>query len=1089
MKLLLIFAILALFYESNAYSSSIQGFVSDSNNSPIPGATVRLKDQGSNRTLTTQTDREGFYVFTSLEAGNYRIEVTKEGFRSVIRESIVLNVSSKIRLDFTLEPGQINEMVIVEETSRDMVETDSAAVSTLVDRKFIENLPLNGRSFHSLIELTPGVVLVPSSIQSPGQFSINGQRSNANYFTVDGVSANVDTSTNFQFYQQAAGTLPGLSVFGGTSSLASIDTIEEFRVTTSSYEAQYGRQPGGQIEVVTRRGTNKFTFTAFNYLRNDIFDANDFFNNLAGRPKGKLRQNDFGFVAGGPLVLPYLYNGKDRTFFFASYEGLRLTQPQPGSFIANVPSNALRQTAPEPFRTILRAFPLPNAPRQPSDPSDTERYVTTISYPSQADSFSIRVDQKITNSISLFGRYNQSPSSQTFRAFPSQNNFYKKHLHTFTLGSTQVFSSRVTNDFRFNYSHNDGLFDFRGIEVDGSVLPPRSLIFPSFTSPDRAAVSIQLSTGVASAGIISANLTQGKVTATKQRQFNFLNSVTLALGRHQLKFGIDYRRLKPKFNSREINISYVFSTTASRALGTPTSITVQAFAPNTNFYVENFSAYIQDAWRVSRRLTFSLGMRWEVNPPLQGERLPYNAIGMNNPLTATLAPKGTKQWKTRYDNLAPRLGVAYLLSEKHNLVIRSGFGIFYDLGTGVALRGFTSFPYNSLKTLTGSQLRFPADENDLRPPAFLDESPPPYFASFFFFDPNLRLPYTRQWNVSIEKGFGKDQTLTVSYVGAQGRRLIRTEQYRNFNAAFVQQRFGLNTGPLIVVNPAIFGPTPAQLQSNVPAAGSDVQYTRNGAESDYNALQIQYQRRLSKGLQVLASYTYSRSTDDVSDETTIGVPPNLLNLALEKGPSSFDLPHNFVAAISYDLPKVRLNGFLDGILNGWGVDSIIRWRSGLPFSVITQVFDPLNIGSTRRVDRVPGQPVWVKDKTRPGGRRLNPNAFALPPVGVQGNSGRNAYRSYNARQVDLAVRRTFKFLDDRLKVQLRAEAFNLFNTPNFGFPAASFGISGFGVPFATLGRTLSGNTAAVQTTPSPGFNSLYQMGGARSLQFAIKISY
>lgn len=1070
----------------------LSGKVVDATQSPISGATVQVTDITTNKKFEVVTDEEGFYVFTALEPGTYRVEVMKTGFSPAVRESIVLNVSASVRLDFKLEVAGVTETVLVEETSREMVERDSAAVSTIVDRKFVENLPLNGRSFQALIELAPGVTLVAPRIESPGQFSVNGQRSNANYFTVDGVSANVATATNFQFYQQAAGTLPALSIFGGTSSLASIDAIEEFRVTTSSYDAQYGRQPGGQIEVVTRRGTNKLSFTAFDYVRNDIFDANDFFENRAGRPRRKLRQNDFGFTVGGPIILPFIYNGKNRTFFFATYEGLRLTQPQPGSFVANVPLLNLRQTAPEPFRTVLKAFPLPNAPRQVGDPVDTERYVASLSYPSRFDAVSLRVDHQLNSKINIFGRYNQSPSSQTFRAFPSQNNFYETYLHQITLGSVQVFASNVSNDLRFNYTDNDGRFEFRGIEVDGAVLPPDNLIFPSFTSRKKAAVSIQLSTGNFNQNIISANLTQGVTTATKQRQINIVDIVSVNLGRHSLKFGFDYRRLKPKFNSREINISYVFSTPASRASGTPTSITVQAFAPNTDFYVENFSAFIQDTWRLNSRLTLNLGLRWELNPPLRGERLPYNGQGMENPLTATLAPAGTKQWETRYDNFAPRFGVAYLLSEKQNFVIRGGVGVYYDLGTGVALRGFTSFPYNSLKNLTGSQLRFPANERDLLPAPFLDSEPPPYSSTFYFFDPKLKLPYTLQWNITAEKGFGKNQTVTFSYVGAKGERLIRTTQYRNFNAAFVQQRFGLNTGALIVINPAIFGPTPQQLQSNTPTAGSPVFYTRNGSESDYHGLQLQYQRRLSLGLQVLASYTFSRSTDDISDETTIGIPPNLIDLRLEKGRSDFDVPHNFIMAVSYELPKFSKNSILGAIFNGWGIDSIIRWRGGLPFSVITQVFDPLNIGTTRRVDRVPGQPVWIKDKNVPGGRKLNSAAFAVPPVGVQGNSGRNAYRSYSVRQVDLAVRRTFRLaLDGRLRLQLKAEAFNLFNTPNFGPPASSLGFAGFGEPTAMLGRSLSGTSSAVttQTSPSPGFNSLYQIGGPRSLQFAIKILF
>ncbi len=282
-------------------NATLAGRIRDANDAPIGGATIEVVNVATNQIVVVRTNDDGFYVAPELAPGIYRVTASQTNFQSAVRERVELNVASNVKANFTLQAGQISESVTVEADSRDLVETDSAAVGTLVDRQFVENLPLNGRSFQSLIELTPGVVLVPSTIQSSGQFSVNGQRSNANYFTVDGVSGNIGTSTNFQFYQQAAGTLPGLSIFGGTNTLASVDAVQEFRVQTSGYEAEYGRQPGGQIEIVTRRGTNDFSLTAFDYIRNDVFDANDFFDNQAGRPRRKLRQNDFGFVAGGPV--------------------------------------------------------------------------------------------------------------------------------------------------------------------------------------------------------------------------------------------------------------------------------------------------------------------------------------------------------------------------------------------------------------------------------------------------------------------------------------------------------------------------------------------------------------------------------------------------------------------------------------------------------------------------------------------------------------------------------------------------------------------------------------------------------------------
>ncbi|MBX3297390.1 MAG: TonB-dependent receptor [Acidobacteria bacterium] len=1083
----------------------LSGRVADSGRQAVAGATVTATNPATNASTSTTTNRDGNFIFPQLSPASYTLEVTASGFKRSEATGVAVTVAGSTTRNFQLEVAGPEETVTVEGQA-DLVEKDSGAVGTLIDRNFVSNLPLNGRSFQTLIELTPGVVLAPSSIQNSGQFSVNGQRTNSNYFTVDGVGANVGTATNAQFYQQAGGTLPAFTITGGTNGLASIEGVQEFRVQTSSYEAEFGRQPGGQISIVTRSGSNDFNGSVYNYFRNEALDANDWFDNRDGRPRRKLRQNNFGGAVGGRVFLPWfgesprpLFDGKDRTFFFFSYEGLRLTQPQTNILIARVPSLAAREAAPEPFRQVLSAFPLPNAPAVAGDPADTERYISALSYPTRLNAYSLRLDHRLTNKVSIFGRWNDAPSSSRFRSFPSQENAYESNLQTLTIGMTWIFSSSLTNDLRVNLSRNRGLFEFRGIEIDGSVLPPDGLLFPSIYPRATSAVGLVLSTG--GGGIGSANLTQGNALGTRQRQLNIVNNLSYIAGNHLLKFGVDLRRLKPGTDSRQVSINYVWNTLASRASGIPTSINVQAFQPVTDFYVDNYSFYVQDTWRASRRLTLTMGLRWELNPPLAGDLLPYQIDGLDDPLTATLAPPNTRQWKTEYENFAPRFGVAYTLSERRNLVVRGGWGIFYDLNTGTALRGYSSFPYNVSRSITNpAQLRFPANPADLFLPPFLDQGPPPYNSNFYVFDRNLKLPYTHQWNVSLEKGLGSAQSITLSYVGSASRQLLRAEQRRNFNAPYVADRycpagqpnlppFCTPPQPIIEINPAIFGPT--NLTSGPIAAGSFVSVTRNGTKADYHALQAQFQRRLTRGLQALVSYTFSKALDDVSDETFTGIPIADQILSLERGRSNFDVPHNFIAAATWDIPDFGTSGFAKALVGGWSLDTIVRLRSGLPFSVITQSFDVFNVGTSRRVDIVPGQAFWLDDAAVPGGRRLNPAAFAQPLAGRQGSFGRNSLRSFGLRQVDLSLRRQFA-ITERFKLQMRVEVFNALNSSNFDKPVSVLStplISTFGTPTAMYGRGLSGNTSSVQTSPSPGFNSLYQVGGARSIQLSARFSF
>src|SRR5216684_6515954 len=331
-------------------SATLSGTVEDERGAVIPGVSVTAVNKGTQLSRDAVTNDRGYFTIPLLPPGAYTLRAQRDGFAPVEFPNIVLNVGDQKALQIQLKAGDINATVqVVNDTP--LLNTESAAVSTVVDRNFAENLPLNGRSFQTLIQLTPGVVVTRSNANDSGQFSVNGQRATANYFTVDGVSANIGMGTNGIPGNGEAGSLPAFSVQGGTNSLVSVDALQEFRIQTSTFAPEFGRTPGGQVSIVTRSGTNTFHGTAFDYLRNDALDANNWFNGTTNPPLPKDRQNDFGGVFHGPLV-------KDRTFFFFSYEGLRLRQPLFATTL--VPSTATRQQAPAAMRPFLNAYPIAN---------------------------------------------------------------------------------------------------------------------------------------------------------------------------------------------------------------------------------------------------------------------------------------------------------------------------------------------------------------------------------------------------------------------------------------------------------------------------------------------------------------------------------------------------------------------------------------------------------------------------------------------------------------------------------------------------------------------------------------------------------
>ncbi|HTV03369.1 MAG TPA: TonB-dependent receptor, partial [Luteitalea sp.] len=505
------------------------------------------------------------------------------------------------------------------------------------------------------------------------------------------------------------------------------------------------------------------------------------------------------------------------------------------------------------------------------------------------------------------------------------------------------------------------------------------------------------------------------------------------------------------------------------ATGAPAQVSVTRFSADTHFLLHNLSVFVQDAWRTTPRLTLSYGVRYELNPPPAADPLlPYTFNGLDDPLTMTLAPPNTALWQTQRNAFAPRLGASYVVSDAHDVVVRGGVGVYYDLGVGMALRGYSSFPAQATRVVA-SPGPLPVADAALEPLSYsLD---PPYTTEFYVAQPDLRLPYTRQWSAAVEKGLGRSQSITASYVGSQGRRLLRTEALTN-----VAPNPATGTSGYTQINPAIFGPT------------ARVHVTRNASASRYHAMQLQYQRRMQRGVQVLASYTLASSRDNVSDEslvgTPVGGPPGFpVDPAGEFGPSDFDIRHHAVGSVTWTLPSPA-SGVARAVLGGWGVDAIGRYQSGAPLSVIVTTADPINaaVAVSRRADLVPGVWPWLDDATAPGGRRLNRQAFAVPPAGTQGTLARNALRGFPLRQVDLSLRRQFA-TGSRARLQLRVDAFNVLNVVNFRDPVVSLTDPQFGQSTGMAGSQLSTSSAGV------GFNSLYQVGGPRSMQASLKVLF
>jgi len=1052
--LLLAFSSAALRAQST--NAGLTGHVSDPSKAFIADAKVAAINPATNLRYETTTNASGEYYLTNLPPALYRLEIEKSGFKKLVKPDVILQVQDAPEINLEMTVGSASETVTVE-SGAPPVNTESATVSTVVDRTFVEDIPLNGRSFQTLILLTPGVVVTPTALDNQGQFSVNGQRADANYFTVDGVSANFGVTGFFPLLQSAGGSLPALTASGGTNSLVSVDALQEFRIQTSSFAPEFGRTPGGQISIATRSGTNAFHGTLFEYFRNDVLDARDWFANFNHLPKPAERQNDFGGVFGGPVF-------KDKTFFFFSYEGLRLRQPF--SQTTAVPDAASRQQASGAMQPFLNAYPVPNGAELGFG---LAQFNASYSNPSSLDAYSLRIDHIINSKLSLFARYNYSPSDLDQRGAPftstalSTRDLEDSAVHTFTVGLSQLITPSISNEVHANYSNHRLGTEFDLDDFGGAAPPPDSTLFPPGFSPRNGAFLLLIS-GAGEYG-------QGVAATDEQRQVNLIDNLSLTKGSHQLKFGVDYRWLSPfssPFAYRQFAAFSGVTSCAAQpctekagyALSGTASFAQPARFQATALLSQNFSFYGQDTWKITPRLTVTYGLRWDVNPPIKGKSSvsdPFTVTGLNNPSTIALAPRGAPLYDTTYGNFAPRVGVAYEFRQAANwaTVLRSGFGIFYDLGQG-SLGGYSSFfPFSATKTIKPSAspcpsgiagICFPLSASDAAPPPFTTNPP---VNTILVADPKLKLPRIYQWNVALEQSLGSSQSLSLTYLGAIGRNLLR------------------------ITN--LFAPPNFQV----------IELTDNTATSDYHALQLKFQRRLSRGMQALASYSYSHSIDIASTDSTaneFNTPGIVSSPNVDRGNSDFDIRHSFTAGVTYELPSPRSQKALHAIVGGWSVDSFILARSAPPVDVVSGVVFAAGVALNPRPNVVPGMPLELFGSQYPGGKIFNKAAFTVAPSGQQGDFGRNVLRGFAAWQADIAVQRQFR-LTEKLGLRLRSEFFNIFNHPNFGNPSNSLTSPLFGHSTQTLASSLGSGGA------NGGFNPLYQIGGPRSIQLALKLQF
>ncbi|MBI4469040.1 MAG: TonB-dependent receptor [Acidobacteria bacterium] len=1028
-------------------NGKLVGTIIDPEGAIIPNAVVVIREVATNAERSVTSGGTGDYQFSEVKPGLYVVTVSFPGFRTQVITGVLIQIATTTTLNVDLKPGiQTESINVISDPGQ--VETQSSAVGGVISGRVTRDLPLNGRDFAQLTRLVAGATI--DSEGGAAAFIVNGQRASANNFLVDGTDAN---NPFLQF--NAAGPS------GTSSAIAPVEAIQEFKVETQNSSAEFGRFSGAVVNVITRSGTNEFHGSVFEFFRNNVLDANNYFLNGSGIDRPALRNNQFGGVLGGPIR-------RDRTFFFGLFEGLR----QAFSSVANgtVPSLEARRLADPALRLIISQIVLPNGPVDPKNPL-IARFTSSAPSEVTEDDFTIRVDQRWSERDQMFVRYNYGGGIQNFASAaggvaPNLVDRARIRLQGATINYTHTFSPNTLNEARVGWHR---------IANHGQIFP-RSL-FGAVPAPEHDGVpSVPLV--IVSDLTLNSNIVGGYVGPSGNffNTLQWIDNFTALRGRHSYKAGFDIRRVQlNRFNLGDNGGEggvIVFSSTDALISNTPAAFINQVGNRHRGYRYSNFDFYGQNDFRVRSGLVLNFGIRYELNTVLSE----VNDLLANVELPPTggyrLTSPGSPPYEGDHNNFAPRFGLAYTPFRNGRLSLRGGVGIYYDLVTQVVANVLSNPPI----TLTNT-LFLPGPYPD-----FLVDLPtkpgnqPPY-GSAGMVPLKLRTPYSYQYNLTVQYQLTSDTMLQVGYVGSRGVRLLRS-RVLNFILPF---------GPVPGINTSFSDPNFGLLQVN-----------ETSAQSSYNGLQVTVSRRASHGLTFLANYTYAHSIDDSSTLGLFGTsiigtrsvspyPSNPNDLHGERGNSNFDVRHVANVSYSWDIPFLRLfRGRWPLFTDGWSMNGVTTLRGGQPFTVAVGadyalLGDPTPFFS-QRPNLIPNQPVTLGSRQGPN-LRLNPGAFDFPAVGTFGNLGRNTMRGPDFSQFDFSLFKTTK-LAERATLQLRVEVFNLFNHPNFALPTetANMGVArnspdNFGVSNATV------NTVNGQVGP------VFAAGGPRNLQLALKVSF
>ena len=769
--------------------ADLYGRILDTSEGGIGDAAVTVVNEDTGFRRTTVSEPTGNYSVASLEPGVYKITVRRDGFRSAVRFNVTLGGAANTRADFTLMVGSMNESIVVYGTSP-MLDRNDASTGGEFEHGQMERLPVNGGGVLDLLDLIPGTTVTPATRGDAGQFTVNGQRPNTNYFTLDGISANNGVTAGGLPAQSTGGTLPAVSAFGSLDSIISVEAVQDMHVQTSSTIAEFGRLPGAAIALSSQSGTNDFHGSTLFRARNELLNANDWFANQAGFGRSPLRLYDITQTFGGPIR-------RNRTFFFASYEHMSLDQP----FVWQQPVPALAASQPVGSWAVplLALFPPANGG---SFTDGIGVWTGRTDAPAELNTGALRIDQAIGSRVSLFGRYNDSPSTNNFGSLDV--NRLDLREQSLTLGVNARPSAAVTLDFRINESQSTAHSVWLENAQQQSPGCPLQILIPTFAGPYATCDALMRFT-IAGVGTLES----GREGDRKQRQFQVVQSAAWHRGRHSVEIGADYRAITAVRRDPGGTLSVLVDQVADLANAQLPWTSVTAPVGQTARLPE-LSLWAEDTWQVSSRLTIAAGLRWEYSPSPYTSGSSWFYDPAQGEFVQVLVP--TAVWKTSFKDYAPRLGLAWRITKDGRTVLRAGGGVYYDSSMSIAA-----------DLLNGGPLSI-TQYNSLRNGLFST-------VLGYGFGPNLRLPEINQANFSIEHGFGQHDVLSLGYVGSAGHGLIRREVG------------GPGTGfeRLIAL-------------------------TTNDGFSKYHALQVQYRRRFIRGLEVQAGYTWSRSIDNDSSD-------------------------------------------------------------------------------------------------------------------------------------------------------------------------------------------------------------------------------